>query len=171
MATIDKTGIVTSQTIQAAHITNIIDALDGTTAASIVVTGGLTGSLQGDIRGNISGSVSGAVFAAVQKLVGTTIADNSGPITVNVSTLISGKFYQVNAAYGSVTITLDNLGDGGKEFEFVASDLTNPITFVTGSGVTIVSEDGYRKMNKVGSGAFVKYVTGTTCYLIGSLKA
>jgi hypothetical protein len=168
MATIDKTGIVSSQTIQAAHITNIIDALDGTAAREIIATGGVTGSLLGNVRGNITGSITGAVDATVQKLVGSSITSN-----VSVSTLISGKFYEVSAATGTVTITLDNLfaNGAGKEFEFVATNLTNPIAFVTGSGVTIVSEDGNLKMNKVGSGAFVKYVSGTTCYLIGSLKA
>ena len=124
MATISKTGIVSSQTIQAAHITNIIDALDGTTAANIVATGGVTGSLLGNVRGNITGSITGAVDATVQKLVGSSITSN-----VSVSALISGKFYEVSAATGTVTITLDNLfaSGTGKEFEFVATDLTNPI--------------------------------------------
>lgn len=38
MATIPKAGITTSSTIEAAHITNIIDALDGTTAVEIDIT-------------------------------------------------------------------------------------------------------------------------------------
>ena len=47
MATIPKAGITTSSTIQAAHVTNIIDALDGTTSREIKVPGSveITGSL------------------------------------------------------------------------------------------------------------------------------
>jgi hypothetical protein len=51
MATISRTGISDGGTIQPAHITNIIDALDGTSATTTVVaTGSFTGSLIGDIR-------------------------------------------------------------------------------------------------------------------------
>lgn len=175
MATISKTGIVSSQTIQAAHITNIIDALDGTTAASIVATGGLTGSLLGDIRGNVTGSVTGSVLGAfngtMRKLVGTTIGTS-----VNASSLYSGKFYIVSSASGAVTITLDDVtnasgGGSNSEYEFVVSNLTSDIVFATGSGCTITSEDSKLKMNKVGSGAFVKTANGKDFYLIGSLKA
>jgi len=138
--------------------------LDGTTAASIVATGGLTGSLQG----NVTGSITGSIVGTVQKLIGTTISSN-----VNISSLYSGKFYVVSAASGTVTITLNSIASSGQgsEFEFVAGDLTNDIVFATGSGCTIVSEDSKLKMNKLGSGAFIKTANGTTFYLIGSLKA
>jgi len=168
MATISKTGIVSSQTIQAAHITNIIDALDGTTAASIVATGGVTGSLQG----NVTGSLTGAFNGTMRKLVGTNIGTS-----VNASSLYSGKFYIVSAGVsGPITITLDdvsNASNGGvnSEYEFVAVLLTTDIIFATGSGCTITSEDSKLKMNKVGSGAFVKTANGKDFYLIGSLKA
>lgn len=48
MATIPKAGISTSSTIEAAHVTNIIDALDGTTSREIRVPGSVevTGSLK-----------------------------------------------------------------------------------------------------------------------------
>ena len=47
MATIPKAGISTSSTIEAAHVTNIIDALDGTTSREIKIPGSMqvTGSL------------------------------------------------------------------------------------------------------------------------------
>ena len=47
MATISRTGISTSSTIEAAHVTNIIDALDGTTSTEIKIPGSMqvTGSL------------------------------------------------------------------------------------------------------------------------------
>lgn len=48
MATISRTGISNGGTIQPSHITNIIDALDGTSASTtIVATGSFSGSLVG----------------------------------------------------------------------------------------------------------------------------
>ena len=48
MATIPKAGISTSSTIEAAHVTNIIDALDGTTSREIKIPGSMqvTGAVQ-----------------------------------------------------------------------------------------------------------------------------
>ena len=55
MATISRTGISDGGTIQPAHITNIIDALDGTSATTTVVaTGSFTGSLIGELTGTAS---------------------------------------------------------------------------------------------------------------------
>jgi hypothetical protein len=55
MATISRTGISEGGTIQPAHITNIIDALDGTSATTTVVaTGSFTGSLIGELTGTAS---------------------------------------------------------------------------------------------------------------------
>lgn len=48
MATISRTGIADGGTIQPAHITNIIDALDGTsTTTTVVATGSFVGTLTG----------------------------------------------------------------------------------------------------------------------------
>ena len=44
MATISKSGISTNSTIQAEHITRVIDALDGTSGDNIVLSGSLTTS-------------------------------------------------------------------------------------------------------------------------------
>ena len=54
MAKIPKTGIANASTIQASHITNIIDALDGTGTYDIDATGSFTGSFSGD-GSNITG--------------------------------------------------------------------------------------------------------------------
>ena len=48
MATISRTGIAGGGTISPTHITNIIDALDGTsTTVTIVASGSFSGSLTG----------------------------------------------------------------------------------------------------------------------------
>ena len=47
MATISKADIGTGNTIQAEHITRIIDALNGTGSADVIATGSFTGSFNG----------------------------------------------------------------------------------------------------------------------------
>ena len=47
MAIISKSGIGTGNTIQAEHITRIIDALNGTGSADVIATGSFTGSFNG----------------------------------------------------------------------------------------------------------------------------
>lgn len=55
MGTISRSGISGGGTIQATHITNIIDALDGTsTTTTVVATGSFTGSLVGALTGTAS---------------------------------------------------------------------------------------------------------------------
>jgi hypothetical protein len=54
MGTISRTGITGGSTIQPTHITNIIDALDGTsTTTTVVATGSFTGSLVGALTGPV----------------------------------------------------------------------------------------------------------------------
>jgi hypothetical protein len=48
MAIINKTGITNGGTIQAEHVTRIIDALSGGSTDTIVATGSFTGSYKGD---------------------------------------------------------------------------------------------------------------------------
>lgn len=57
MAFIPKSGITTGGTIQAAHVVNIIESLDGTGSFDIVASGSFSGSFQGDASG-MSGSIS-----------------------------------------------------------------------------------------------------------------
>jgi hypothetical protein len=59
MAKIPKSGIANAQTIQASHITNIIEALDGTGSYDVVATGSFTGSFIGDGTGSFTGSFTG----------------------------------------------------------------------------------------------------------------
>ena len=59
MATIDKTGISTGQVITATHITNIIDALDGTTANNVKFAGPVTASAAVSASAGFTGSLQG----------------------------------------------------------------------------------------------------------------
>ena len=55
MATISRTGISNTSTIDAEHITRIIDALDGTEATEVVASGSFSGSFTGSYIGDFSG--------------------------------------------------------------------------------------------------------------------
>ena len=69
MATISTSGIATGATISATHITNIISALDGTSAATVVATGSFSGSLTG---------VASTATAATLAAKASTLASNGG---------------------------------------------------------------------------------------------
>jgi hypothetical protein len=67
MAFISKTNISTSNLIEASHITGIIDALDGTTATQINMTGAVTASnarITGSFTGSFVGSLAGTATTA-----------------------------------------------------------------------------------------------------------
>jgi hypothetical protein len=55
MATISRTGISNTNTIDAEHITRIIDALDGSEATEVVASGSFSGSFTGSYVGKFSG--------------------------------------------------------------------------------------------------------------------
>ena len=65
MAKISRTGITNGQTLDASHITNIIDALDGTsTTTTVVATGSFSGSFVGSFSGSINGTISSTTSAS-----------------------------------------------------------------------------------------------------------
>jgi hypothetical protein len=136
----------------------------------VAITGslGVTGGITGGITGSLQGTATTASYinpASVFVPIGASITTST-----DTDSLISNTFYTATSAGGAVTITL-NANQTGAEFTFFATDLTNNITFAAGSGVTIVSEDSYLKINKVGSAVTAKYYGAATVALIGSLKA
>ena len=76
MATISKSGISTNSTIQAEHITRVIDALDGTTSNDILVDNisigdtNITGSTQTTLvfQNSISQSLSGVIYSKTDQV-------------------------------------------------------------------------------------------------------
>ena len=87
------------------------------------------------------------------------------------NSLINGMFYNASSAGGAITITLDAATYFGFEFTVFASNLANDISFMAGAAQTIISADSNLKINKAGSSAVAKYITGSTWALIGDLKA
>jgi len=54
MAIINKTGITNGGTIQAEHVTRVIDALSGVSTDTLILSGSMTGSLIGSLTGTAS---------------------------------------------------------------------------------------------------------------------
>jgi hypothetical protein len=102
MAIINKTGITNGGTIQAEHVTRIIDALSGGSTDTIVATGSFTGSYKGD-GSQLTGIVS-------SKWTGSNPISRQGDVTV------TGEFVAENIeAKTSLYSTKDALNILGGE--------------------------------------------------------
>lgn len=107
MGTISRTGITGGGTIQPTHITNIIDALDGTsTTTTIIATGSFTGSLVGALTGTAS-------FATTA--LSASYAGNV-PVTASYALSALSSSYAVTASYA-----LNAGGGAGVGFPFTGS--------------------------------------------------
>lgn len=139
MATIPKTGIVTSNTIEASHVTNIIDALDGTTSREIKVPGSVevTGSL------NTRGS-------------NTHVGVNTFSNEVNITETNSALFTRLVELENSSAVTVDMQDYGaGTTFEIDLSNSTNNIDVRLGECPDILARIEYHFTfsNNAASGA------------------
>lgn len=114
MAKIPKSGISNFQTIQASHITNIIEALDGTGSYDIDATGSFTGSFEGNATGSFTGSFegNGSGLTEVDPFPYTGSAIISGSLLVTGS--INGRFTKDSIAVNNTKGGYDgNLSDSG----------------------------------------------------------
>jgi hypothetical protein len=115
MATISRTGITDGGTIQPAHITNIIDALDGTSATTTVIaTGSFTGSLIGTLTGTASfatQALSASYAANVPATASYALAALSSSYAVTASFALNagGGGGGIFALTGSTYATTNNL--------------------------------------------------------------
>ena len=107
MATISRTGISGGGTIQPAHITNIIDALDGTGATTTVIA---TGSFTGSLIGTLTGTASFATTA-----LSASYAANV-PVTASYALSALSSSYAVTASFA-----LNAGGGGGGIFALTGS--------------------------------------------------
>ena len=107
MATISRTGISGGGTIQPAHITNIIDALDGTSATTTVIA---TGSFTGSLIGTLTGTASFATTA-----LSASYAANV-PATASYALAALSSSYAVTASFA-----LNAGGGGGGIFALTGS--------------------------------------------------
>lgn len=89
MATISKSGISNGNTISATHITNIIDALDGTTANNLVFAGPVTGSAPISASAGFTGSLMGTASWAANATNATTAGTANSVAFSSVTSLPS----------------------------------------------------------------------------------
>ena len=118
MATISRTGISQGGTIQPAHITNIIDALDGTSATTTVIA---TGSFTGSLIGTLTGTASFATTA-----LSASYAANV-PVTASYALSALSSSYAVTASFAL------NAGGSGTGFPFTGSAQVTGSMGITGS--------------------------------------
>lgn len=138
MGTISRSGISGGGTIQATHITNIIDALDGTsTTTTVVATGSFSGSLVGiATSASYATTASYALNAAAASsfpYTGSAIISGSLKVTgsLNVSGGVTASLLG-SASYATTASYALNAG-GGVGFPFTGSAQVTGSMGITGS--------------------------------------
>ena len=119
MGTISRTGITGGGTIQSTHVTNIIDALDGTSTTTTVIA---TGSFSGSLVGALTGTASFATTA-----LSASYAANV-PLTASYALSALSSSYAVTASFA-----LNAGGGTGVGFPFTGSAQVTGSMGITGS--------------------------------------
>jgi hypothetical protein len=89
MAIINKTGITNGGTIQAEHITRVIDALSGVSTDTLILSGSMTGSLIGTLTGTASFATSASSAVTSSFAVTASHALNVGESTEYITIRLS----------------------------------------------------------------------------------
>ena len=119
MAIINKTGITNGGTIQAEHVTRVIDALSSVSTDSIVATGSFTGSFRGPLTGTLTGTASFATSASYAPqiftlITGSSYTNNTGD---NIDLVITGSVSTYvlpgNKGFAGYTNAVNTLGVWG----------------------------------------------------------
>lgn len=112
MAIINKTGITNGGTIQAEHITRVIDALSGVSTDTLIVSGSMTGSLIGTLTGTASfaTSASRAVSSSFATSASRAVSSSFSTTASFALTAASAGFPFIGAAVitGSLTVSGSN---------------------------------------------------------------
>ena len=159
MAKIPKSGIANAQIIQASHIVNIIEALDGTGSYDIDATGSFSGSFQGTFSGDGS-SITGVTGEWDGTHVGNANITGSLEVTVDVSasafngsgvniTGVISSSYAVSSSY-SVSSSYAAVAASASRAENIATaDLTldGNHTHTLGSNTLQIGGTGIIKLN------------------------
>ena len=138
MGTISRSGITGGGTIQTTHITNIIDALDGTsTTTTVVATGSFTGSLIGALTGTASfatQALSASYAANVPVTASYALTALSASYAANVPVTASYALTALSASYAVTASYALNAGGGtGTGFPFTGSAQITGSMIITGS--------------------------------------
>ena len=128
MATISRTGIANGSALDASHITNIIDALDGTSATATIQA---TGSFTGSFKGSLDGAATSATTAT--SATSATTATNATNVAVTNTISGTGPYYPV-----FVSATSGNTGAKVDSSTYTYNATTNTLS-VTSSYATTAS--------------------------------
>ena len=100
MATISRTGIAGGSTISPTHITNIIDALDGTSSTTTVVaSGSFSGSLTGHATSATSASYAITTTSASYAITATSASYAITATSASFATTATSASYAATASY------------------------------------------------------------------------
>lgn len=154
MATISKTGISQGGTIQPTHITNIIDALDGTSATTtIIATGSFSGSLVG--------IATSASYATTASYALNAAAASSFPYTG--SAIISGSLMVTGSLNVSGGVTASLLGSAS-----YATTASYALNAGGGTGVGFPFSGSAQVTGSMGITGSLQVTAGITGSLLGS---
>ena len=124
MATISRTGIAGGSTISPTHITNIIDALDGTSSTTTVVA---SGSFSGSLTGHATSATSASYeITATSASYAITATSASYAIT---TTSASYAITATSASYAATASYVANVSS----FPFTGSAIISGSLQITGS--------------------------------------
>jgi hypothetical protein len=161
MAIINKTGITNGGTIQAEHVTRVIDALSGVSTDTLILSGSMTGSLIGILTGTAS-------FA--------TTALNATNIAITDTQTGTGPYYPVfvNGASGNRSALVDSIT---LTYNSTTNTLTTTSSFAVSSSRAISSSFATTASYAENAGGGGEYMTlrlytqrtdtGTTTYYTG----
>jgi hypothetical protein len=114
MAIINKTGITNGGTIQAEHITRVIDALSGVSTDSLILTGSMTGSLIGTLTGTASFATSASRAVSSSFAISSSFATSaSRAVSSSFATTASFALNAVGGGSEYMTISLIHLTQTG----------------------------------------------------------
>lgn len=170
MATIPKTGISTSSTIEAAHVTNIIDALDGTTSRELRIPG--SAEVTGSLKTNGTNTHSGTNTFSGQVNVNNTLnltntnsgiqtqlvkLENSSAVTVGLDGYPYGTTFEIDLSQDSNNDITIRLGEcPGDEFSIRYHILFSSVA--AGAGATLILANtggfGVKGLNSNTNGKF-----------------
>jgi hypothetical protein len=156
MAIINKTGITNGGTIQAEHITRVIDALSGVSTDTLILSGSMTGSLIGTLTGTASFATSASSAVTSSFAVTASHALNVGESTEYITIRLShGK------QIGVVDTTLSYFGPNSMSTKSSVSQSGAVLPF----NCQIISASFYTAVDVLGSVStrytIIHDVTGT----------
>lgn len=140
MALINKTGISNGNTIQAEHITRVIDALSGASTDTVQASGSFSGSFQGD-----GSQLTGITGEWDGSLIGDALIVGKLSVTAGVTASLQGTASWANNAISSSYVPNQIAYSGSANYvtKFSSSaKLSNSIIYDNGTEVIIGTTGG-----------------------------